>query len=83
MPYFAACALTPITLGIFHFVWMHRLCRRVGDELSRRKLDYRFGAKDFWLWNVLGLLILVGPFVFLHKLMKSMNLINADFNRKG
>lgn len=83
MPYFAAGMLTPITLGIYAFVWMHGLCRRVGSELNRRKLDYRFGAKDFWLWNVLGMLILVGPVVFIHKLTKSMNLINADFNIKG
>ena len=57
--------------------------RRVGDELRRRNIDYQFGAKTFWLWNVLGSLILVGPFVFVHKLMKAMNRINGDFNRRG
>lgn len=83
MPYFAMVALSPITLGIFTLVWMHRLCRRIGNELARRNIDYKFGAKTFWLWNILGSLILVGPFIFLHKLMKSMNRINADFNING
>lgn len=83
MPYFAMLMLTPITLGIFAFVWMHKFCRRIGEELQRRHIDYKFGPGTFWLWNILGSLILVGPFVFLNKLMKSMNRINADFNING
>lgn len=83
MPYFGMVLLTPITLGVFAFVWMHRFCRRIGDELQRRNIDYRFGPSTFWLWNILGSLILVGPFIFVYKLMKSMNQINADFNVNG
>lgn len=83
MSCFGAFALAPITLGIYPFVWVHGLCRRVGTELKRRALGYEFGASDFWLWNILGSLILVGPFIFLHKLMKSMNKINGDFNVNG
>ena len=83
MPYFAMCILAPITLGIYLPVWFHGFCSRVGNELKRRNIDYQFGAKTFWLWNVLGSLILVGPFIFVHKLMKAMNRINEDFNRRG
>lgn len=81
--YFGACMLSPITLGIYFWVWMHNFCNRVGEELERRNVDYKFGASTFWLWGVLGSFILVGPFIFTHKLMKSMNLINADFNVRG
>lgn len=83
MPYFAMATLTPITLGIYAFVWMHKFCRRIGDELNRRDLGCKFGPSDFWLWNVLGSLIIVGPFIFTHKLMKAMNKINGDFNING
>jgi hypothetical protein len=83
MPYFGMIILSPVTLGIYTFVWMHKFCRRIGEELQRRKLDYQFGASTFWLWGILGSLILVGPFIFTHKLMKAMNKINADFNVKG
>lgn len=83
MPYFAMVWLAPITLSIYPIVWLHGLSNRVGDEVRRRGYDYNFGAKDFWLWNVLGSLILVGPFIYLHKLMKSMNLINEHFNQYG
>ena len=83
MPYFAMVTLTPVTLGILPLVWMHNFCCRIGDELNYRRINYKFGAKTFWLWGVLGSLILVGPFIFVHKLMKSMNKINDDFNRVG
>lgn len=83
MPYFGMVTITPLTLGILPFVWIHRLCGRIGAELTRRGLGYRFGSRDFWLWNVLGSLIIVGPFVFTHRLMKAMNKINEDFNSHG
>lgn len=83
MPFFAMVTLAPLTLLVFPFVWCHKFCGRIGRELQRRGVDYEFGARYFWLWNVLGSLILVGPFIFTHKLTKSMNLINADFNING
>lgn len=83
MSYFGMTMLAPITLGIHSLVWIHGFCARIGDELNRRDIPYNFGASTFWLWNVLGSLIIVGPFIFVHKLMKAMNLINADFNEHG
>lgn len=73
----------PITLGIAYLVWFHRLASRMGKELNRRQIPYSIGAADFWLWNILGSLILVGPFVFIHKLAKAGNLLAADYNARG
>lgn len=78
-----AFIVTPFTLGIGAVVWFHKFSARVGAELKRRNIDFSFGAGSFWLWNVLGLIILVGPLVYLYKLIKSINLINADYNSKG
>lgn len=72
-----------LTLNIAPIVWLHRTSDRMGNELKRRGIDYAFGASDFWLWGVLGSLIIIGPFVYVHKRMKAMNLINADYNEKG
>jgi hypothetical protein len=83
MPYFSMTMLSPITLFIYPLVWIHGLCDRIGCELNRRGIDYKFGASTFWLWNVLGSLILVGPWVYTHKMMKAMNKINEDFNMNG
>lgn len=81
------CLLTFIfswlTVGIAPIVWYHRISARIGNELTRRGIDYAFGAGSFWGWNVLGSFIAVGPFVYLHKLLKAMNLLSADYNAKG
>ena len=81
MNYLLVCFLLgPVTLGIYTLIWNHQLSNRIGDELNARNLGYEFGAGDFWGWGVLGSLILIGPFVFLHKLLTSMNLINESYN---
>ena len=72
-----------LTFGIGYIVWYHKISARIGNELKRRNIAYSFGAADFWLWNVIGSIIVVGPFIYIHKLFKATNLINADYNVKG
>ena len=43
--------LGALTLGIYMFVWLHKLCNRIGDEVRRRNIQYKFSAASFWLWN--------------------------------
>jgi len=75
--------VAPLTCGIAAFVWSHRFSRRIGQELVRRGIAYRFGAGSFWGWNILGACIGIGPFIYLHKLCKAMNLLSADYNARG
>ncbi len=75
--------IAPITLGIGYLVWQHRICNRIGNELTRRNLPYSFSAGAFWLWGILGSIIIVGPFVYLHKFCKAMNTLAADYNKRG
>ena len=72
-----------LTFGIVPFVWTIKLCSRIGNELKRRNIPYSFGAGTFWGWGFFGSLIFVGPFIFIHKLAKSMNLICQDYNVRG
>lgn len=73
----------PITMGIATFVWYHNISERIGNELERRGIDYNFGASDYWLWNILGSWIVIGPFVYLHKMLTAMNKLNAHYNMYG
>ena len=81
------CLLTfviiPLTLGIAYFVWCHKISNRIGAELHRRGVGYMIGASDFWLWDVLGSLIVVGPFIYTYKLFKAVNKMNAHYNIHG
>ncbi|MCR5445535.1 MAG: DUF4234 domain-containing protein [Bacteroidales bacterium] len=72
-----------LTLGIFPLIWWSMLCSRMGKELTRRGIDYKFGAGTYWGWGFFGTLIVVGPFVFYHKFFKAMNQLNADYNERG
>ena len=73
----------PLTLGIAGICWYHKISNRIGAELARRGISYSFGAGSFWGWCVLGSLIFVGPFVYLHKIFKAMNLLSAHYNVNG
>ena len=73
----------PVTLGIADLVWNHRLANRLGAELTRRGINYSISASTFWLWGILGCLIVVGPFVYLHKLLKATSLLCEHYNVNG
>ena len=76
--------VAPITCGIAGIVWCHRISNRIGNELARRGINYKFSAGTFWGWGVLGSLLFgIGPLVYTHKLLKGMNLICAHYNVNG
>lgn len=75
--------VAPLTLGIANIVWYCRISSRIGNELVRRKINYTFGSGTYWGWGFFGALILVGPFIYLHKLLKSMNLLCKNYNESG
>ena len=72
-----------LTMGIYPLIWYHKISERIGDELQRRHIYYNFGAGTFWGWNILGSLIIVGPFIYLHKLFKAVNMLCEDYNVRG
>ncbi|SRR5574344_367881 len=72
-----------LTMGIVPLVWFNNISSRIGMELKRRNLPYEFSARTFWGWFILGSLIIVGPFIYFHKLMKAMNTLAQDYNVRG
>lgn len=75
--------IAPLTCGIALFVWFHNISGRIGEEARMRGIDTSFGASTFWLWEILGAIIIVGPFVYLYKLCKTMNDICENYNTYG
>lgn len=72
-----------LTLGIVPLIWFHKISKRINGELNRRGIAYNFGAGTYWGWGILGSLIVVGPFIYLHKLLKAMNLLAENYNING
>ena len=82
MFYLWVLLLTPLG-GIVPLVWFHRISKRIGNELERRGVPYKFGAADYWLWSILGAVIVIGPFVYIHKLLTAMNRLCENYNVNG
>ena len=69
----AMAFLCIITFGIYYYVWMHKLCRRIGDELNRRNINYTFSPKHFWLLDVLcGWILYIPIFPALYEALRIM-----------
>ena len=73
----------PLTCGIGYIVWFHKMSDRVGAELARRGINYTFSSGAYWLWSVLGSFIIVGPFIYMHKLCTAFNLLSEHYNTYG
>jgi uncharacterized membrane protein len=82
MNYLAAFVLSMFTFSIVLLVWHYHIAGRVNEALAKRKISYEFGTDSFWTWYFFGSLILIGPFVYFHKLCKAMNLLCAHYNEK-
>ena len=82
MNYIFAHILAVITFSIVLTVWHYQLAAKVEETLKDREIDYEFGTNNFWLWYFFGSFILIGPFIYFHKLCKAVNLLCEDYNKK-
>lgn len=81
MNYLWAYLLSVFTLAIVLDIWHYQIVERIEEALAARNIDYSFGTGDFWGWFFFGSLILVGPFVYFHKLCTAMNLLCESYNK--
>lgn len=75
--------LSPITLGIMGLVWLTTTSSRIGETQERRGFEKTISGSTFWLWGVLGSVIIVGPFIFWYKWLNAMNEICESYNMYG
>lgn len=82
MNFLFAYLLAMVSFSIVTTVWHYHIAKRVEEALSQRRIDYKFTTGDFWGWFFFGSFILIGPFVYFHKLCTAMNLLCEDYNNK-
>ena len=76
-----AYLLSLFTFRIVMLIWHYQIAQRIEEALAARNIDYEFDvSKDFWGWYFFGSFILIGPFVYFHKICKAMNLLCQDYN---
>ena len=70
-----------LSLGLLWLIYVCRLSGQVGREARRRNLSqHPTSAASFALWSTLGLLLIVGPAVALHRLFVCLNDVEKDVN---
>lgn len=82
LSFLAAYILSIFTFSIVMMAWHYHIAQRIEEALSERGVAEDFGTGDFWMWYVFGSFILVGHFIYLHKLCKAMNALCEDYNQK-
>ena len=72
--------LTPLTLGIYGIIWWCASASRVKAYGARHNVNGVTGAASLILWTTIGSMLFgLGPFIAIHKYMKSTNRICKDF----
>jgi hypothetical protein len=72
-----------ITLGIYNWVWLFMLGDRLQDNAPRYGLTFKESGTAVLLWTLLGSYIIVGPFISLHIVIKNINALAGEYNKKS
>lgn len=80
MNYAVAFILALFTFSIVVAVWHHHVADHIDEALKHRNIDYEFDTSDFWKWYFFGSYILIGPFIYFHRLCTAMNLLCQSYN---
>ncbi len=82
--YYVAYLLGIPTLFVYTLVWM----ARIAEELKAKAIELGVEGKhtSFWHmfgWNVLGILILVGPMIATRRFFKTLNQVEIELNKRN
>ena len=70
------------TFSTVMIFWQHELASRIEEALEARGFECDFSMSDFWGWYFFGSSIIVGPYIYFHKLCTAMNLLCEDYNKE-
>ena len=73
--YAVAYIASLLTFSVFLLFWFYEMTKRVEQALDERDIHYDFSTSTFYGWYCLGTFIIVGPFIYFHKLCTAMNLL--------
>ena len=80
--YILVCLLSMVTCGIYGLVWMYDQQNRLKAAGLKYNIMIMETGKEVILWEIFGSLIIVGPFIALNILIKSINDLANDYNQQ-
>jgi hypothetical protein len=70
-----------ITFGIYDLVWIYMLGDRLQDNAPKYNLSFKESGGSVLLWFILGALIVIGPYIALHIIIKNTNALADEYNK--
>jgi len=71
-----------LTFGIYSLVWIFKLGDRLQENGPKYNVNIKDGGSTLLLWSVMGAFIVIGPYVALYILIKNVNLLAAEYDKK-
>ena len=78
----AQIIFTMLTFGIYYIVWMYGVGERIYTNSFKRQIPATCSGGGLLAWYILGSLIVIGPFVAMHKRIEGLNRLCADYNAR-
>ena len=81
-PYYIAYLIGITTLFVYTLVWMANVCEDIKNKAIELGIKPHTSWKHMFWWNVLGMLVLVGPAVATWGFFKTLNEIEMKLNKE-
>ena len=82
-PYWMAYLLGTFNFFFYTLYWMAKICEETKNKAIELGLKPHTSFKHMMLWNILGLLVVVGPAVATHGYFKTLNEIEKTLNAQN
>lgn len=79
----AQLIFSALTFGIYYIVWLYGVGERIHSNCYKKNVAATCNGGSLLLWNILGSLIVIGPFVAMHKRIEGLNRLCEAYNQRG
>ncbi len=72
-----------LTLGIYEFIWLYSAGERIANNSRAKGIPCNTTGGNVLLWDIFGILIIIGPFIAMYKLIDGLNSLCSAYNQNG
>lgn len=76
----AMILLFMFTCGIYPYIWHYKLGNRLQNNAKRYGMDFSESGTTVLLWLILGMFIVIGPYIAVYILIKNTNNLARAYN---
>ena len=76
----ARIILSFLTVGIYNFIWMYGVGDRIYHNCHMKNIACDTTGSTVVLWYIVGSIIIIGPFMAIHKMLEGLNLLCYYYN---